>query len=383
MSDVELVSDLAAIEALAPEWDALAIASSNPVAAPSWVLAWWKHAAPAGLQPRVVAVRERGTLLGLAPFCIGPSREGLRECRLMASEFGVCMEPLAIPGSEWIVAGEVARALAASRPRIDVVAFGPMTIASRWPSALQEQWPGRMPAVVRRYRVERAPVVILREPTYEAWLGSLSSKLRRAMRLGERDFAQAGGTTRWTTAETLHADIETFARLHKARWEGRGWSRLVDLGERLSPWFEQLARELLAEQRFRMCVLEVGETPICVDFGLLAGGELAAINSAWDEDYAKLSPAKLAVARVVESAYELGARRVHLGSGEQENKLRLANGDDPVAWTLLLPSSPRLPYAYARLLPLFARSYVRDVATRALPAEKVARLRSLSRRSGT
>ncbi|HWF31518.1 MAG TPA: GNAT family N-acetyltransferase [Solirubrobacteraceae bacterium] len=383
MSDVELVSDLAAIEALAPEWDALAIASSNPVAAPSWVLAWWKHAAPAGLQPRVVAVRERGALLGLAPFCIGPSREGLRECRLMASEFGVCMEPLAMPGSEWIVAGEVARALAASLPRIDVVAFGPMTIASRWPSALQEQWPGRVPAVVRRYRVERAPVVILREPTYEAWLGSLSSKLRRAMRLGERDFAQAGGTTRWTTAETLHADIETFARLHKARWEGRGWSRLVDLGERLSPWFEQLARDLLAEQRFRMCVLEVGETPICVDFGLLAGGELAAINSAWDEDYAKLSPAKLAVARVVESAYELGARRVHLGSGEQENKLRLANGDDPVAWTLLLPSSPRLPYAYARLLPLFARSYVRDVATRALPGEKVARLRSLSRRSGT
>ncbi len=383
MSDVELVSELAAIEALAPEWDALAIASSNPVAAPSWVLAWWKHAAPSGLEPRVVAVRERGKLIGLAPFCVGPSREGLCECRLMASEFGVCMEPLALPGSEWLVAGEVARALAASRPRIDVVAFGPMTIASRWPSALQEQWPGHVPAVVRRYRVERAPVVILREPSYEAWLGSLSSKLRRSMRLGERDFAQAGGTTRWTTAETLHADIETFARLHRARWEGRGWSRLVDLGEQLSPWFEELARELLAEGRFRMCVLEVGGTPICVDFGLLAGGELAAINSAWDESYAKLSPAKLAVARVVESAYELGARRVHLGSGEQENKLRLSNGNDPVAWTLLLPSSPRLPYAYARLLPLFARSYLRDFATRVLPAEKVARLRSLSRRSGT
>lgn len=383
MSDVELVSELAAMEALAPEWDALAIASNNPVAAPSWVLAWWKHAAPAGLQARVVAVRERGKLVGLAPFCVGPRRDGLRECRLMASEFGVCMEPLAMPGSEWLVAGEVARVLAASRPLIDVVAFGPMTIASRWPSALQAQWPGRVPALVRRYRVERAPVVILREPSFEAWLASLSSKLRRALRLGERDFAQAGGTTRWTTAETLHADIETFSRLHKARWDGRGWSRLVELGERLSPWFEDLARELIADGRFRMCVLEVGGTPICVDFGLLAGGELAAINSAWDESYAKLSPAKLAVSRVVESAYGLGARRVHLGSGEQENKLRLANGNDPVAWTLLLPSSRRLPYAYARLLPLLARSYVRDVATRVLPPEKVTRLRALSRRSGT
>jgi len=224
---------------------------------------------------------------------------------------------------------------------------------------------------------------MLHEPSFDAWFASLSSKLRAALRRGERAFAEARGTTRWTTAETLSADVETFARLHRARWEGRGWSRLVDLRERLPQWFDALARPLIAEGRFRMCVLEVGGVPVCVDFGLLAGGELAAINSAWDESYAKLSPAKLAVLRVVESAYELGARRVHLGSGEQQNKLRLANGDDPVAWTVLLPGSPRLPYAYACMLPLFARSYVRDLATRMLPAEQVARLRTLSRRSGT
>jgi CelD/BcsL family acetyltransferase involved in cellulose biosynthesis len=277
----------------------------------------------------------------------------------------------------------VARVLDASRPRIDVVAFGPMAIASQWTSALQTQWPGRTQTLVRRYRVERAPVVMLREPSFDAWFASLSSKLRAALRRSERAFAEAGGTTRWTTAETLSADVETFARLHKERWEGRGWSRLVDLGERLPQWFAELSAPLLAEGRFRMSVLEVGGVPVCVDFGLLAGRELAAINSAWDESYAKLSPAKLAVLRVVESAYELGAKRVHLGSGEQQNKLRLANGDDPVAWTLLLPSSPRLPYTYLRLLPLFARAYVRDLATRLLPHEQVARLRSLSRRSGS
>jgi CelD/BcsL family acetyltransferase involved in cellulose biosynthesis len=383
MSDGELLTTLAGMEALAPEWDALAVASANPVASPSWILAWWKHAAPAGLEPRVVAVRERGTLVALAPFYVAPRRHGVVECRLMASEFGVCMEPLARPGSEWEAAAEIARVLAASRPRIDVVAFGPMSIASRWTSALQERWPGRTATLLRRYRIERAPVVLLREPSYEEWFATLSAKLRKALRRSERDFAEAGGTTRWTTAETLSADVETFSRLHKARWEGRGWSRLADLGARLPQWFDELARELIADGRFRMSVLEVGGTPICVDFGLFAGGELAAINSAWDESYAKLSPAKLAVLRVIESAYELGARRVHLGSGEQQNKLRLANGDDPVAWTLLLPSSPRLPYTYVRMLPLFARAYMRDLSTRMLPAEQAARLRSLSRRSGS
>jgi CelD/BcsL family acetyltransferase involved in cellulose biosynthesis len=383
MSNGELITSLAGIEALAPEWDALAVAAANPVAAPSWILAWWKHAAPAGLEPRVVAVRERGKLVGLAPFYAAPKRHGVVEARLMASEFGVCMEPLALPGTAWQVAGEVARVLAAVRPQIDVVAFGPMAIASQWTSALQAQWPGRLPTLVRRYRVERAPVVMLREPSYDSWFASLSSKLRASLRRSERAFSEAGGTTRWTTAETLSDDVETFARLHRARWDGRGWSRLVDLGERLPQWFDELARELIGERRFRMCVLEVGGVPVSLDFGLFAGGELAAINTAWDDAYAKLSPAKLSAARVIESAYALGATRVHLGSGEQENKLRLANGDDPVAWTVLLPGSPRLPYAYARMLPLFSRSYTRDLTTRLLPAEQVARLRSLSRRSGT
>jgi CelD/BcsL family acetyltransferase involved in cellulose biosynthesis len=382
MSDGELVTNLVELEALAGEWDALAVAADNPVTAPSWVLAWWKHAAPADLQPRVVAVRERGELVGLAPFYAAPPRRGIVEARLMASEFGVCMEPLALPGSEWEVAGEVARTLAACRPRIDFLAFGPMAIASPWTSALQAQWPGRFPALVRRQQVEHAPVVVLREPTYEDWFASLSSKMRATMRRSERTFAEAGGTTRWTTAATLSADVEAFSRLHSGRWEGRGWSRLSDLGERLPRWFEELAGELIAEGRFRMSVLEVHGTPICVDFGVLAGGELAAINSAWDESYAKLSPAKLAVLRVVESAYELGAKRVHLGCGDQLNKLRLANGDDPVAWTLLLAPSSRLPYTYVRLLPLLARTSVREIASRALAPEQLERLRSLAARAG-
>src|SRR5689334_12689590 len=42
----ELITDLRGLEALAGEWDALAVAASKPAAAPAWALAWSRHVAP-------------------------------------------------------------------------------------------------------------------------------------------------------------------------------------------------------------------------------------------------------------------------------------------------------------------------------------------------
>jgi CelD/BcsL family acetyltransferase involved in cellulose biosynthesis len=379
MSDGELITDLAGLEALVPEWDALAVAASNPVAAPSWVLSWWRRVAEPDFEPRVVAVRDHGTLVGVAPFYLSSSRRALRECRLMASEFGVCMEPLALPGREWEVAAEIGRLIMSSHPRPDVLAFGPMTLASHWVAALDSSWPGRIRAPVRRLRVDGAPVIVLLEPSFDAWFASLSSKLRRSLRQAERLFEEAGGTTRWSTGETLAADAEAFARLHAARWENRS-SRLVELGSRLPDWFEEVARGQIDEGRFRMCVLEIDGAPICVDFSLIAGRELAGINSAWDESYAHLSPSKLAVSRVVQEACERGCTRVHLGLGNSPNKLRLANGNDPVAWTVLMRPSARLPLTYGRVLPALLRNNARDAARRALPLRWRDAARSTARR---
>jgi CelD/BcsL family acetyltransferase involved in cellulose biosynthesis len=364
MSNAELITDLAGMQELAPEWDALA------VAAPAWVLSWWRHVAPPDLEARVVAVRDGKELIGVAPFYVSPHRRGGVECRLMASEFGVCMEPLALPGREWEVAGQLGRVLASSRPRPDVLAFGPMTIASHWTTAVHSLWPGKILGVLRQCRFEGVPVIILRELSYELWFASLSAKFRHSLRRSERLFEAAGGTTRWTTSETLRADAEAFTRLHCARWEGRG-SRFDDLGDRLPDWFEDLARDLIDDGRFKMCVLELDGAPICADFALIAGDELATVNTGWDERYAKLEPAKLAVLRVVRHAYESGCRRVHLGCGEKPNKLRFANGNDPAAWTVIMPPSPRLPKTYGHELPHLLNRRARDAAKRALPAQQL------------
>ncbi len=378
--ETQLIVELAEAESLAPEWDALAVAASKPFAAPAWVLAWWRHVAPAGISPRVVAVRDGGRLVAVAPFHALPRTRGVVEYRLMACDFGASMEPLALPGREWDMAAEIAHALAAADPRPDVLAFGPMAIASPWPAAMSAGWEGPMSALVRRLRISSAHVIVLDDGSYEEWLGSLSPKLRRDLRRCERLFEEAGGSTRWATAETLRADAEAFSRLHRERWEGRGWSRLADMGAGLADWLEDLGRPLIAQGRFRMCLLEIDGAPICADFQISAGDELVPMNAGWDERYASLSPAKLACMRVLRSAFEQGARRVSLGSGDSSNKLRLANGNEPVAWTLVMPPAAGLPAAYARALPDLLRAHARDVAGRALTPERLAQTRGVLKR---
>jgi CelD/BcsL family acetyltransferase involved in cellulose biosynthesis len=380
MRDAEMIVDVAEAESLAPEWDALAVAASKPFAAPAWVLAWWHHVAPSSISPRLLVVRDSGRLVGVAPFYAQPRRRGVVEYRLMASDFGGSMEPLALPGREWDVAAEFARALAGARPRPDVLALGPMPIASPWPSALSAGWEGPMSPLVRRLRIAGAHVIVLDAGSYDAWFASLGAKLRRDLRRCERLFEEAGGSTRWSTAETLRADVEAFSRLHRGRWEGRGWSRLADMGARLPEWLEELGRGLIAQGRFRMCLLEIGGSPICADFQISAGDDLVPMNAGWDERYANLSPAKVAVLRVMRSAFDQNVRRVSLGSGDSSIKLRLANANEPVAWTLVMPLSAGLPGAYVRALPDLLRVRARDVVYRALPPERVERTRSTLRR---
>ncbi|MCW3031922.1 MAG: glycosyl transferase group 1 [Solirubrobacterales bacterium] len=376
---VELVTDLPRAGEIAQEWEALAVAASKPVASAAWVLAWWRHVASPSTEVRIVVLRDAGRLIGLAPFYVASRRRGVAEYRLMASDFGVCMEPLALAGREWELAEAVASALSAAEPRPAMLSFGPMPMASPWVTALSCSWPGRAPALARRLRVEGAPVVHLREPGYEEWFQTLSSKLRRELRRCERLFAEAGGTTRWSDASTLRADAESFARLHAGRWEGRSWSRLTDLGERLPDWLTDVGAPLIGEGRFGLCVLEIGGEPVCVDLHLSAGSEVDGVNVGWDQRYARLAPAKLAVLRVIEAAYEKGATRVGLGNGSLLNKVRMANGDDPVAWTALLAPTPRLPIAYGLIAPQLARRHARELLGRSLPEPWLERIRTAAR----
>ena len=377
----DIVTTRDALEPLSTEWDALAVACDRPQMAPGVVLPWWRHIAPADAQPRVVTVRDDGRLVGIAPFYVDPSARRLRiDYRLPGIELCGGVAPLAVPDREWDVAASVGATLAGATPRPDLVALEGLPVSTPWAAALRDRWPGARRPTLRQYHQHGCPLVTLREPSFDAWLAGKSSNFRGQMRRLRRQFAAAGGTTRLTTEATLARDVAALARLHAQRWEGRGSSDLVKLGERLPAFLEDVGRALLPSKRFRMRMLEVDGETISAQLFLAAGRTVLYVNGGWDERHAKLKPSMLGLLDTIEATFAQDEQELNLGPGDQAYKQRFADANDPVGWNILIPPGRRRLLTRAHAAPMLARYTLRDIAKHTLSDKQAGRLRALRAR---
>jgi CelD/BcsL family acetyltransferase involved in cellulose biosynthesis len=376
----ELIDDLGRAQALYAEWDALAVANRLPTMAPAWILGWWKHLAPAGAAPRIVVVRDGERVVGVAPFFVEPAARGRVDYRLPGIELAVRLAPLALAGREWAVAQTIGSVLAQAQPRPDLIALEGVPVASHWPAALRAGWPGVLRPATRMYATQGCPTVSLEGLTYESWLAAKSAHFREKMRKTRRRFEQAGGSYRFTTRESLEADVATLVALHTKRWRSLGDSNLVGFGDRVPALFEEVGRLLLDEGRFRLMLLEIDGQTMCAYLALAAGGEVLGMNGGWDEQWARFSPTVVHTLYLIEDAILRGDRRIDLGLGDQSYKLRVADGNDPVGWAVLVAPGPRAPLTALRTGPMLAYQMSRHAAKRVLSDEQIARVRGLKSR---
>ncbi len=381
MLAAEMVTAQDALEPLSAEWDALAIACDRPQVTPGFVLSWWRHVAQPDARLRFVVVRDGELLVGIAPFYVEPSAHRARiDYRLPGIELCAGIAPLAVRGREWDVAAAIGETLAHATPHPSLIALEGLPLAAPWPAALRERWPGARRPTLRQYHLDGCPLITLRERSFEAWLAGKSANFRGQMRRLRRGFAAAGGTTRLAADATLEQDVATFARLHAQRWDGRGESNLVRLGARLPAMLADAGRALLPSGRFRLRMLELDGEAISAQLFLAAGQTVLYVNGGWDERQAKLKPSLVGLLDTVEQTFATGERRVDLGVGEQAYKQRFADGNDPVAWSVLIPPGPRRPLTRAHTAPMRMRYLVRDAAKRTLTHEQADRLRALRAR---
>lgn len=371
----EVITELRELDPLESAWDELAVANRLPLMSPACVMAWWRHLAPPGAEPRIVAVRDGEQLVGLAPF-YGYRRRGGGGLglRLPGIELAGRLAPLAVPGRERAVAQALGRALTGSDPRPDLVILEGMPITPDWAAALREAWPGRLRPASRRYQVSGCPTVSLNAGSFDEWLSAKSWNFRREMRRLRRQFVAAGGTTRSSTLETLQSDVDVFVRLHASRWEGRGGSHFVGLGVDLAAVLNDIGQTLLnKEGRFRLRLVEVEAEPISAQLFLAAGDRVLYVNGGWDERFAKLKPSMLGILDVIEDAFERVEEYVDLGPEEQQYKLRFADGSDPVAWTILIPAGARLPLTLLHTAPIRGRAALRHTLKTRLSEKQLSR----------
>ena len=377
--DGELIEDTAALTGLLPSWEALAEAGRSPMSLPGWTVAWLHHLSPDGTRPRVVVVRDRGEVVGIAPMFVEDGAPGRVDYRVAGAPLPR-VSPLSVPDREWDVARVVAEVLSSAQPRADALALESHGLRSPWPQALTSQWPTKLAPVVSRYLVQPSPVISLRSGCMEGWMAGKSSRLRSELRRRWRRFQEAGGTVRAATYDTLRADVDSFLRLHRGRWEGRGDSSIVAQEDRARAFFIEAGEAYVRDGRFRLFILELDGLPIAAQMYAAAGAEVLALNTGWDESYAKLSPTTMCFLGVLEDAFARGDRRIDLAPGALPHKTSLADGDDPVAWTLLMLPGARLPFTVARTAPMIGKRWAVRCAKRALEDEQIDQMRALRAR---
>jgi CelD/BcsL family acetyltransferase involved in cellulose biosynthesis len=380
--DAKFIVELKALEQVSAEWDALAVASGLPFMAPGWALPWWRHIAPKKALLRVIEIRDGTELVGLAPFFAVRSRlSGRIDYRLLGIELGAPLALASAPGREWEVAEAAGRALSQADPRPDLIALQGTRLASRWHVAMSDGWSGANRPRSLVYRTRPYQSVRLRGTSREAWLAARSSNFRSKMRRLRRRFDEEGGRWRMSTEATLRDDIETFQRLHAARWrELGGQSPFAAYGERVRDMLYDVGRSLIADERFRLLVMEIDGEPIGTDIYLCGGGVVTGVNCGWDERWKRLSPPLLATMRMIEDAIDRGEVRLDMGPGDESHKTRFADCEAPIAWSVLMAPGRRLAQTFAVTAPTLANSAGRDLVKRILEPEQVDTLRELRRR---
>jgi len=373
----EIVTHLSALAPVEPEWDRLTVTNALPLTAPAWVHAWARHLAPSDVEPRVVLVRDGDELVGVAPYFVHRGTLGRRDYRQAGAGLFQRIAPLAVPGREEEVAELMAGALAAARPYPDLVTLEGASSASPWRTLLRERWPGPRPAHKYETSELSAPVVTLSAPSFEDWLAAKSSNFRGQMRRLRRQLEQAGGRSRLATSATLAGDLEAFMRLHSARWEGRGVSNLAALGAPLLEALVEAGSAHVDAGRFRLWILEVEGEAVGAQIFMAAGGEVTYWNGGWDERFSRIKPPMQALLSAVEDGFARGDRRLDLGGGDPDYKLRFADADDPLSWGGVRTPGRRAPLVGLSLAPAAGRVALRSELRRRLSEEQLARVRRL------
>jgi CelD/BcsL family acetyltransferase involved in cellulose biosynthesis len=356
----ELVDELEAAHALAPEWDELAVEQAIPLCSPGWMLAWWRHLAPPDCQLRIVAVRDDGRLIGLAPWFGHRGEHSRMDLRFLGAELSDRVDILCVPGREREVRGEILRAIKQMRPRPDLIAFEAAPARSQWPRHLS-----RHPRLARyRNSVLPAPAVTLPSGTPADWLASRSSNFRSQMRRMRRKLEERGGGVRQIVEpDEVGPALDALLRLHLARWEDRAPTGLARPG--VPELLHEAARDL-GPDRLRLWAAEIDGEPISVQLFHAAGGEVKYWNGGWMEQHADLKPTMLTILAALEDGIARGERRLDLGAGTHAYKMRFADDDDPLSWGGLIVRNGRWPRTRVELLPRVSRFRAKQ-AIEALP----------------
>jgi CelD/BcsL family acetyltransferase involved in cellulose biosynthesis len=323
-------------------WRGLAAEAGLPFADPAWMLAFWRHVHAPTAALRIVSVWDGGRPLGVGPFYGGDGPLGLSDHYLLAAGMGTRTGPLAAPGAESEVGQALAATLGSSSPRPSALMLDALDASSAWPGRLADGWPGRRPVHVSRI----APAYVARTgETMDAWLASRGRKFRERLRRTRRRVKARGGTVvRAQGREQVAVGLEALFALHLAWFAAAGRpSSLSDPAYRAA-----VTEAALEHPGARLWLIEADGRPVAANLAFAAGDRVCGWTAGIDPAWRDTSAGFLLLAEVLRDTHELGAAYFDLGAGDAPHKRRLADVEQPLAWSALLVRDRRFPLVVAR-----------------------------------
>jgi len=369
--EMEIVDTLDGAEPLLGVWDGLAVRAGLPLCAPGWMLTWWQRMAPPESELRILALREGEQLVALAPWFAHRGEGARRDLRFLGAELSDRVDVLCAAGREHEAAAALRSGILELGP--DLVSFEAVPEGSPWTRELSG---------LRLARYENsvivAPTVTLPADGegFEGWMASRSSNFRSQMRRMRRRVGERGGTVRQIVdTEEIGPALDAMLALHANRWEGRASSQLTQPGVR--EWLGEAAASL-GPDRLRLWAVEVEGELVSVQLFQAAGGELKYWNGGWSEQHADVKPTMLTILAAIEDAIGRGERRLDLGAGTHDYKMRFADGADPLSWGGLILRNRRWPRTRAELASRVLRFRAKRIV-RSLPEPVTRRIERTAR----
>jgi CelD/BcsL family acetyltransferase involved in cellulose biosynthesis len=343
--NVRWIGELAELETIAPQWDALAAVDPTPFSLSAWYLAWWDgYGADRDL--RVCTVWEDGELVALLPLC---ERGGRLEA--MANEESCVVRPLARDTETLRLLAE-----ATATERYDLMEIRRLPEGDEAIEALAAaaRASGRLSIVEPDITSPIVDTTGTLDEYRQATRGKWHRNLRRLYRKLLRDH-----DARLSLIEApgnLESELTEGFEVESSGWKRAAGSAILSRPEN-EVYYRSLGRRFHDRGELRLSSISVGGRMIAWDLAILRRNRLYSPKSGYLEEFRQYGPGLILELATIEHCFELGIEAHELLGADDEYKLRFSTSERRHRYFRAFPRRPMpaLRYAWRRFVPARAR----------------------------
>ncbi|MBI4787167.1 MAG: GNAT family N-acetyltransferase [Chloroflexi bacterium] len=310
---IEEITTFQALEALRPEWSRLweQCPNATPFQSPEWLLPWWCHLG--GGELLVLALRDEGTLVGLAPLFIH-EWQGRRQVSPIGVSYSDYHDVLLMPDVARAGAELILQRLAELRSRWDVCVLpelrdGPPLLSAAIPNELRAQVTP----------LEPCPVLAL-PATAGEFVAQLSAHHRRNLRRACRLLEKGGRAQIERANEATRAEfVNALFRLHGVRWQEQNEPGVLS-NPNVQRFHCDVTADFLRRGILRLYALRRNGAIDAVLYGFASGGRFYAYLGGFDPQLEQASPGTLLTFHAIQEAIREGCREYDFLRGAENYK---------------------------------------------------------------